>query len=65
MLEGDDDAASLLQEKEVDNLAGERPASRPITKHNLYSRFIFSIYGVSKINIILNVFTPSYKDDNI
>lgn len=32
MLEGDDDAASLLQEKEVDNLAGERTAGRPKTE---------------------------------
>lgn len=29
MLEGDDDAVSLLQEKEIDNLAGETHTQRP------------------------------------
>lgn len=44
MLEGDDDAVSLLQEKEIDNLAGERmserhtPLPRPQKRPNLTDR---------------------------
>lgn len=44
MLEGDDDAVSLLQEKEVDNLAGESI----YTQCNLYrDGFPFSMHKLS------------------
>lgn len=34
MLEGDDDAVSLLQEKEIDNLAGKMPSHKDTHTHS-------------------------------
>lgn len=53
MLEGDDDAVSLLQEKEIDNLAGKTETQKGTHTHSmddfthsckLYMTFVFSTF---------------------